>query len=41
LKWFLDNGVPVDDIFDICMASSSNEATKELLTQRKDAKEEL
>jgi len=35
LKWFLDNGVPVDDIYSICMTSTSNEKTKALLVERK------
>ena len=35
MKWFLDNGVPVDDIYSICMTSTSNEKTKALLVERK------
>jgi hypothetical protein len=41
LRWFLDNGVPVDDLYDICMMSSSNEKTKSLLKERKEKKDEL
>ena len=37
LKWFLDNGVPVDDVYSICMASTSNEKTEKLLVERKGA----
>jgi hypothetical protein len=41
LRWFLDNGIPVDDLYDICMMSSSNEKTKALLKERKEKKDEL
>lgn len=41
LRWFLDNGVPIDDIYDMCMASTGNEKTKQLLKERKEAKVEL
>ncbi len=34
LEWFLDNGVPVDDIFDDCMEKGSDR-TKQLLESRK------
>jgi hypothetical protein len=33
--------VPVEDIYDICMASTSNEKTKELLRERNGVKDEL
>ncbi|KAL7545722.1 hypothetical protein ACHAWF_009076 [Thalassiosira exigua] len=35
LAWFLDNGVPLNDIYDTCMEMSSNPAVKELLQKRK------
>ena len=34
VEWFLDNGVPVDDIYDACMEKGS-ELTKQLLKNRK------
>ncbi|KAL3805838.1 hypothetical protein HJC23_007799 [Cyclotella cryptica] len=41
LKWFIDNGVPVEEIYDVCMASTSNEQTKKMLRDKKEAKDEL
>ena len=39
--WFLDNGVPLDDIYDTCMDMTKNDATKKLLRQRKGNGDEL
>ncbi|KAL7482294.1 hypothetical protein ACHAW6_007975 [Cyclotella cf. meneghiniana] len=41
LIWFIDNGVPVEEIYDVCVTSSSNEQTKQFLRERKEAKDEL
>lgn len=35
VAWFLDNGVPVDEIYDKCIHSTKNASTKQLLQQRK------
>jgi len=40
VAWFLDNGVPVDDIYDDCMEKGSDR-TKELLQSRKRGSGEL
>ena len=31
----MDNGVPIEDIYDICMEMSKNPGTKDLLRARK------
>lgn len=35
LAFFLDNGVPLDDIYDMCMEMTKNAGTKALLQERK------
>lgn len=37
VAWFLDNGVPLDDIYDTCMEMTKNAGTKALLERRKGA----
>jgi len=39
--WFLDNGVPLDDIYDTCMEMTNNQHTKSLLLERKGERAEL
>ena len=34
VEWFLDNGVPIEDIYGICMEMSKNPGTKDLLRAR-------
>ena len=41
LAFFLDNGVPLDDIYDKCLEMTKNEGTKELLEKRKAKSDEL
>lgn len=41
VAWFLDNGVPIDEIYDTCMEMTNNAATKALLQQRKGNADEL
>ncbi|KAL7430575.1 hypothetical protein ACHAXM_002258 [Skeletonema potamos] len=40
VEWFLDNGVPLDDIYDECMERGSDR-TKQFLTSRKSSGSEL
>lgn len=40
VEWFLDNGVPLDDIYDACMERGSDR-TKQLLESRKSSGSEL
>ncbi|KAL9185987.1 hypothetical protein ACHAXT_005225 [Thalassiosira profunda] len=35
VAWFLDNGVPLDAIYDTCMEMSNNAGTRAMLMQRK------
>mmetsp|Transcript_3526 Transcript_3526/g.7789 ORF Transcript_3526/g.7789 Transcript_3526/m.7789 type:complete len:204 (+) Transcript_3526:103-714(+) len=35
VAWFLDNGVPLDDIYDTCMEATKNPRTKTMLEKRK------
>ena len=35
VEWFLDNGVPLDDIYDVCMEMTKNSKTKKILEKRK------
>lgn len=41
VAWFLDNGVPLEEIYDTCMDTTKNEGTKQLLQQRKGNGDEL
>ena len=41
VAWFLDNGTPLDAIYDVCMQMSKNEGTRAMLQQRKGAVDEL
>lgn len=38
VEFFLDNGVPLDDIYDTCMEMTKNEGTRALLKERKKGK---
>lgn len=35
IAWFLDNGVPLDSIYDTCMEMTNNAGTKALLQEKK------
>ena len=35
VEWFLDNGVPLADIYDTCMEMTNNAGTKAMLKKRK------
>ena len=39
VAWFLDNGVPLDELYDTCMEMTNNAGTKELLNKRKSGDE--
>ena len=41
VEWFLDNGVPLDDIYDACMEKGGSDRTKQLLRSRKSSGGEL
>eukprot|EP00584_Thalassiosira_punctigera_P022980 CAMPEP_0172553422 /NCGR_PEP_ID=MMETSP1067-20121228/50785_1 /TAXON_ID=265564 ORGANISM="Thalassiosira punctigera, Strain Tpunct2005C2" /NCGR_SAMPLE_ID=MMETSP1067 /ASSEMBLY_ACC=CAM_ASM_000444 /LENGTH=189 /DNA_ID=CAMNT_0013341611 /DNA_START=66 /DNA_END=635 /DNA_ORIENTATION=- len=41
VAWFLDNGVPLEDIYEKCMEMTENSGTKDMLQQRKGKGEEL
>mmetsp|Transcript_27325 Transcript_27325/g.58710 ORF Transcript_27325/g.58710 Transcript_27325/m.58710 type:complete len:199 (-) Transcript_27325:199-795(-) len=40
VAWFLDNGVPLSDLYDTCMEMTNNAGTKSMLQQRKEGKSE-
>lgn len=41
LAWFLDNGVPVKDISEICLKMAKNEQIRDMITQRLGEADEL